>query len=74
MESSVGAGLLRVAWSWLKQTDLIPDKRQFPQRFPQSAQLLLSDNDFSGFFDRLRRLAPALQPQSQVIVMSSRNG
>ena len=28
--------------------DLIPDKRQFRKRFPQSAQLLLSGNDFSG--------------------------
>jgi len=30
----------------LKQTDLIPGKGQFRSRFPQSAQLRLSDNDF----------------------------
>src|SRR5215469_11760568 len=27
------AGSLRAAWSWLKQTDLIPDKGQFRSRF-----------------------------------------
>ena len=31
-----------------KQTDLVPGKGQFRSRFPQSAQLRLSDNDFSG--------------------------
>jgi len=31
-----------------KQTDLVPDKGQFRSRFPPSAQLLLSGNDFSG--------------------------
>jgi hypothetical protein len=38
----------------LKQTDLIPGKGQFRSRFPQSAQLLLSDNDFSGSRHRHR--------------------
>src|SRR6516165_9980167 len=34
---------------WLTpQTDLVPDKGQFRSRFPPSAQLLLSGNDFSG--------------------------
>jgi hypothetical protein len=42
------AGPLRAAWSRPKQTDLVSDKRQFRSRFPQSAQLRLSDNDFSG--------------------------
>jgi hypothetical protein len=37
-----------------KQTDLIPDKRQFRPRYPQSAQLRLSDNDFSGSRNRHR--------------------
>jgi hypothetical protein len=27
--SEPGHGRLRAAWSWLKQTDLIPDKGQF---------------------------------------------
>src|SRR6516164_10214981 len=30
----LGMGRLRAAWSWLKQTDLIPDKGQFRSRFP----------------------------------------
>src|SRR6516164_5883068 len=42
------AGPLRAAWSRPKQTDLVSGKRQFRSRFPQSAQLRLSDNDFSG--------------------------
>jgi len=29
----ISAGPLRAAWSWLKQTDLIPDKGQFRSRF-----------------------------------------
>ena len=34
---------------WLTpQTDLVPDKGQFRSRFPPSAQLRLSGNDFSG--------------------------
>src|SRR6516225_6037100 len=39
---------LRAAWLRPKQTDLIPDKGQFRLAFPPSAQLLLSDSDFSG--------------------------
>ena len=31
-----------------KQTDLVPGKGQLRSRFPQSAQLRLSDNDFWG--------------------------
>jgi hypothetical protein len=42
------AGGLVVAYA----DDLIPDKGQFRLAFPQSAQLLLSDNDFSGYFGR----------------------
>ena len=42
------AGLPRAAWLRPKQTDLVPGKGQFRSRFRQSAQLLLSDNDFSG--------------------------
>jgi hypothetical protein len=38
------------AWLWLKQTNLIPVKGQFRERFPQSVQLLLSGNDVSGYF------------------------
>ena len=37
-----------------KQTDLVPGKGQFRSRFPQSAQLRLSDNDFSGSPNRHR--------------------
>ena len=39
---------LRAAWLRPKQTDVVPGKGQFRSRFPQSAQLRLSDNDFSG--------------------------
>ena len=46
------AGAEKAAWLRLKQTDLIPSKGQFRSRFPQSAQLRLSDNDFSGYFGR----------------------
>jgi len=41
-------GQLRAAWLRSRQTDLVPDKGQFRLAFPPSAQLLLSDNDFSG--------------------------
>jgi hypothetical protein len=40
--------LVRAAWLCPKQTDLVPGKRQLRSRFPQSAQLRLSDNDFWG--------------------------
>jgi len=50
---------LRAAWSWLKQTDLITDKGQFRSRFQASAQVLLSDNDFSGYFGRSFWPAPS---------------
>src|SRR5215472_7781851 len=36
-------GPLRAGWSRPKQTDLVPGKRQFRSRFPQSVQLRLSD-------------------------------
>ena len=36
------------AWLRPKQTDLVPGKGQFRLAFSPSAQLLLSDNDFSG--------------------------
>jgi hypothetical protein len=36
------------AWLRPKQTDMVPGKGQFRSRFPQSAQLRLSDNDFAG--------------------------
>jgi hypothetical protein len=39
---------VRAAWLRPKQTDLVPDKGQLRSRFPQSAQLRLSDNDFWG--------------------------
>ena len=39
-------GTFGAAWLRLKQTDLIPGKEQFRSRFPQSAQLRLSDNNF----------------------------
>jgi len=44
----IGAPSARAAWLRPKQTDLVPGKGQFRSRFPQSAQLRLSDNDFSG--------------------------
>jgi hypothetical protein len=52
------AGPLRAAWSWLKQTDLIPIKA-LPLAFPPSAHLLLSGNDFSGYFGRSFWSAPS---------------
>ena len=39
---------VRAAWLRPKQTDLVPGKGQLRSRFPQSAQLRLSDNDFWG--------------------------
>ena len=39
---------LRAAWSPPKQTGLVPGRGQFRKRLPRSAQLPLSDNDFSG--------------------------
>jgi len=39
---------VRAAWLRPKQTDLVPGEGQFRSRFPQSAQLRLSDNNFSG--------------------------
>jgi hypothetical protein len=38
----------RTAWSRPKQPYLVPGKGQFRKRLPRSAQLPLSDNDFSG--------------------------
>src|SRR5215471_7311556 len=40
---------LRAAWSRAKQTGLVPGRGQFRKRSPRSAQLPLSDNDFSGY-------------------------
>ena len=39
---------VRAAWLRPKQTDLVPGKGQLRSRFPQSAQLRLSDNGFLG--------------------------
>ena len=57
---------LRAVWLRLKQTDLIPDKGQFRLAFPPSAQVRLSDNDFSG--------SPQPTPTSSLRLTSGRAG
>jgi len=48
VDHAIAVCLLRASWSRPKQIDLIFGKGQFRKRLPPSAQLPLSDNDFSG--------------------------
>ena len=54
----LGMGRLRAAWSWLKQTDLIPDKGQFRSRFPHPLSYCCPATIFrdilAALFGRLR--------------------
>ena len=59
---------VRAAWLRPKQTDLVPGKGQLRSRFPQSAQLRLSDNDFWANVSHpipaaMRRFIEAVPPQ-----------
>ena len=53
------------AWLRPKQTDLVPGKGQFRLAFSPSAQLLLSDNDFSGSQPTPTNVMPALEPYAK---------
>ena len=46
----LGMGRLRAAWSWLKQTDLIPDKGQFRSGFHHPRSAIVVRQRFFGIF------------------------